>query len=72
MPSGRRTKDHCARRPADLRDPAGRPGRAPGVITQVLRHAEISVKMKIYSQALADATRDAPKRLGRACDERPY
>ncbi|GLY22041.1 hypothetical protein Misp04_17730 [Micromonospora sp. NBRC 101691] len=33
------------------------------VIMQVLRHAEVSVTMKIYSQASSDATRDALKRL---------
>ncbi|MCL7460678.1 tyrosine-type recombinase/integrase [Micromonospora sp. MSM11] len=36
----------------------------PRVIMQVLRHAEVSVTMEIYSQALSDATRDALKRLG--------
>jgi integrase len=36
----------------------------PRVIMQVLRHAEISVTMEIYSQASSDATRDALKRLG--------
>jgi integrase len=36
----------------------------PRVIMQVLRHAEVSVTMEIYSQASSDATRDALKRLG--------
>ena len=36
----------------------------PRVIMQVLRHAELSVTMEIYSQASSDATRDALKRLG--------
>jgi integrase len=35
----------------------------PRVIMQVLRHAEVSVTMEIYSQASSDATRDALKRL---------
>lgn len=36
----------------------------PRVIMQVLRHAEISVTMEIYSQASSAATRTALKRLG--------
>ena len=36
----------------------------PRVIMQMLRHAEVSVTMEIYSQASSDATRDALKRLG--------
>ena len=36
----------------------------PRVIMQVLRHAEVSVTMEIYSQASSDATREALKRLG--------
>ena len=36
----------------------------PRVIMQVLRHAEMSVTMEIYSQASSDATREALKRLG--------
>ncbi|MEU4566314.1 site-specific integrase [Micromonospora sp. NPDC023956] len=36
----------------------------PRVIMQVLRHAEVSVTMEIYSQASSDAARDALKRLG--------
>jgi integrase len=36
----------------------------PRVIMQVLRHAEMSVTMEIYSQASSAATRDALKRLG--------
>ncbi len=36
----------------------------PRVIMQVLRHAEVSVTMEIYSQASSDATPDALKRLG--------
>jgi hypothetical protein len=36
----------------------------PRVIMQVLRPAEVSVTMEIYSQASSDATRDALKRLG--------
>lgn len=36
----------------------------PRVIMQVLRHAEVSVTMEIYSQASSGATRDALKRLG--------
>lgn len=36
----------------------------PRVIMRVLRHAEVSVMMEIYSQASSDATRDALKRLG--------
>jgi hypothetical protein len=31
---------------------------------QVLRHAEMSVTMEIYSQASSAATRDALRRLG--------
>ena len=36
----------------------------PRIIMQVLRHAEVSVTMEIYSQASSDATREALKRLG--------
>ncbi|GAB3513749.1 hypothetical protein GCM10027575_31100 [Phytohabitans suffuscus] len=36
----------------------------PRVIMQILRHAEVSVTMEIYSQASTKATRDALKRLG--------
>jgi integrase len=36
----------------------------PRVIMQILRHAEISVTMEIYSQASSEATRDALKKLG--------
>jgi hypothetical protein len=35
---------------------------------QILRHAEISVTMEIYSQASSKATRAALKRLGESLD----
>jgi integrase len=38
----------------------------PRVIMQVLRHAEISLTMEIYSHASSHATRDALKRLGQS------
>lgn len=41
----------------------------PRVIMAILRHAQISVTMKIYTQASSKATRDALKRLGETLDD---
>jgi hypothetical protein len=35
---------------------------------QILRHAEFSLTMEIYSQASSKATRDALKKLGESLD----
>ena len=40
----------------------------PRVAMQVLRHSQISVTMNIYSEVSSDATRRAPKRLGKRLD----
>ncbi len=41
----------------------------PRVIMSVLRHAQISVTMKVYAQATSAKTRDALKRLGESLGE---
>jgi hypothetical protein len=41
----------------------------PWVITRILRHAQFSMTMEIYSQASSKKTRDALKRLGESLDE---
>ena len=40
----------------------------PRVVMQILRHADVSVTMEIYSQASSAATREALKRLGESLD----
>lgn len=40
----------------------------PRVIMKVLRHANFNVTMEIYSQASAQVTREALKRLGESLD----
>lgn len=58
-----RTAAALVKLPPVRRRRAGR-GLYPRVIMQVLRHAEVSVTMEIYSQASSDATPDVLKRLG--------
>ncbi|MEV5720280.1 tyrosine-type recombinase/integrase [Amycolatopsis mediterranei] len=41
----------------------------PRVIMRILRHAQFSLTMEIYSQASSKTTRDALKRLGESLDE---
>jgi integrase len=41
----------------------------PRVIMRILRHAQFSMTMEIYSQASSKKTRDALKRLGESLDE---
>ena len=41
----------------------------PRVIMQILRHAQISVTMEIYSQVSSKATREALRKLGQSLDQ---
>ncbi|MEU6646738.1 hypothetical protein ABZ863_29925 [Saccharomonospora sp. NPDC046836] len=41
----------------------------PRVIMRILRHAQFSMTMEIYSQASSKKTRDTLKRLGESLDE---
>jgi integrase len=41
----------------------------PRVIMRILRHAQFSLTMEVYSQASSQKTRDALKRLGESLDE---
>jgi len=40
----------------------------PRVAMQILRHAQFSITMEIYTQVSSQATRDALKRLGESLD----
>jgi hypothetical protein len=41
----------------------------PRVAMQILRHAQFSITMEIYSEVSSVATREALKRLGEALDQ---
>jgi len=40
----------------------------PRIAMQILRHADFSITMEVYSQVTSQATRDALKRLGESLD----
>ena len=40
----------------------------PRIVMQILRHADFSITMEVYSQVTSKATRDALKRLGESLD----